>query len=52
MTGVVRVTRTLRAPVTEVFDAWTDAGRLKQWLNPGPGTLAEAEAAPAAARVR
>jgi uncharacterized protein YndB with AHSA1/START domain len=46
MTGVVRVTRTLRAPVTEVFDAWTDAGRLKQWLNPGPGTLAEAEADP------
>jgi uncharacterized protein YndB with AHSA1/START domain len=46
MTGVVRVTRTLRAPATEVFDAWTDAGRLKQWLNPGPGTLAEAEADP------
>jgi uncharacterized protein YndB with AHSA1/START domain len=37
MTGVVRVSRTLRAPVTEVFDAWTDAGRLKQWLNPRPG---------------
>jgi uncharacterized protein YndB with AHSA1/START domain len=48
MTDVVRVTRTLRAPVTEVFDAWTDASRLKQWLNPGPGTLAEAETHPVA----
>jgi len=46
MTDVVRVTRTLRAPVTEVFDAWTDASRLKQWLNPGAGTLAEVETHP------
>jgi uncharacterized protein YndB with AHSA1/START domain len=45
---VVRVTRTLRAPVRDVFDAWTDADRLRQWLNPGPGTLAEAEADPVA----
>ena len=48
MSEVVRVTRTLRAPVGDVFDAWTDAARLRQWLNPGPGTLAEAEADPVA----
>lgn len=46
MTEVVRVTRTLRAPARDVFDAWTDAARLRQWLNPGPGTLAQAEADP------
>jgi uncharacterized protein YndB with AHSA1/START domain len=43
---VVRVTRTLRAPARDVFDAWTDAARLREWLNPGPGTLAQAEADP------
>jgi uncharacterized protein YndB with AHSA1/START domain len=46
MSGVVRVTRVLRAPAAEVFDAWTDASRLRQWLNPGPGVLAEATADP------
>jgi uncharacterized protein YndB with AHSA1/START domain len=46
MSGVVRVTRLLRAPAAEVFDAWTDASRLRQWLNPGPGVLAEATADP------
>ena len=48
MSEVVRVTRTLRAPARDVFDAWTDAARLRQWLNPGPGTLAQAEADPVA----
>jgi uncharacterized protein YndB with AHSA1/START domain len=42
----VRVTRVLRAPAADVFDAWTDASRLRQWLNPGPGVLAEASADP------
>jgi hypothetical protein len=46
MSGVVRVTRVLRAPAAEVFEAWTDASRLRQWLNPGPGVLAEATADP------
>jgi uncharacterized protein YndB with AHSA1/START domain len=43
---VVRVTRTLKASPAQVFDAWTDAGRLQQWLCPDPGYVAEATCDP------
>ncbi|MGI8336051.1 SRPBCC family protein [Actinomadura scrupuli] len=46
LTGIVRVTRTLKATPQDVFDAWTSADRLQQWLCPGPGTVAEAECDP------
>ncbi|WP_168221115.1 SRPBCC domain-containing protein [Actinomadura sp. WMMA1423] len=45
-TATVRVSRTLNAAVEDVFDAWTDADRLQQWLLPGPGTVARAECDP------
>jgi uncharacterized protein YndB with AHSA1/START domain len=43
---VVRVTRTLKASPEQVFDAWTDADRLQQWLCPDPGFVAEATCDP------
>jgi uncharacterized protein YndB with AHSA1/START domain len=42
MTDVVRVTRTLAAAPQEVYDAWTNADRLQEWLCPGEGIVAEA----------
>ncbi|MFC1402124.1 MULTISPECIES: SRPBCC domain-containing protein [Streptacidiphilus] len=44
--SVVRVTRTLKASPEQVFDAWTDAERLQQWLCPDPGFVAEASCDP------
>lgn len=46
MNGVVQVKRTLRASPEDVFDAWTDASRLQQWLCPEPGSVAEATCDP------
>jgi uncharacterized protein YndB with AHSA1/START domain len=43
---VVRVTRTLKASPEQVFDAWTNADRLQQWLCPDPGFVAEATCDP------
>lgn len=43
---VVRVTRTLRAAPQDVYDAWTQADRLQEWLCPGPGFVAEASCDP------
>jgi uncharacterized protein YndB with AHSA1/START domain len=43
---VVRVTRTLRAAPQDVYDAWTRADRLQEWLCPGPGFVAEASCDP------
>jgi uncharacterized protein YndB with AHSA1/START domain len=42
----VRVTRTLKASPEQVFDAWTNADRLQQWLCPDPGFVAEAACDP------
>ncbi|WP_127356915.1 SRPBCC family protein [Actinacidiphila soli] len=42
MSDVVRVTRTLKASPQAVYDAWTNADRLQQWLCPDPGIVAEA----------
>jgi uncharacterized protein YndB with AHSA1/START domain len=39
----VQVTRTVAAPREEVFRAWTDPERLKQWFGPGEFTIPEAE---------
>jgi uncharacterized protein YndB with AHSA1/START domain len=39
----VQVTRTVAAPREEVFRAWTDRERLKQWFGPGEFTIPEAE---------
>lgn len=44
--GVVEVTRTLRATPQDVFDAWTNADRLQEWLCPDPGFVAEATCDP------
>ncbi|MEY9964194.1 uncharacterized protein YndB with AHSA1/START domain [Streptacidiphilus sp. MAP12-16] len=44
--AVVQVTRSLKAGAEDVFDAWTDAGRLQQWLCPDPGIVAEAACDP------
>ncbi|MBC6456805.1 SRPBCC domain-containing protein [Actinomadura sp. HBU206391] len=46
MSGVVQVKRILKASPEEVFDAWTDADRLQQWLCPDPGIVAEASCDP------
>ncbi|WP_055590345.1 SRPBCC family protein [Peterkaempfera griseoplana] len=46
MSEVVRVTRSLKATAQDVYDAWTDADRLQQWLCPGPGFVAEASCDP------
>jgi uncharacterized protein YndB with AHSA1/START domain len=43
MTQRVRMTRTVPAPREEVFRAWTDPERLKQWFGPGEFTIPEAE---------
>jgi uncharacterized protein YndB with AHSA1/START domain len=43
---VVRVTRTLRAAPQDVYDAWTQADRLQEWLCPGPGFVSEATCDP------
>jgi uncharacterized protein YndB with AHSA1/START domain len=43
---VVRVTRTLRAAPQDVYDAWTRADRLQEWLCPGPGFVSEATCDP------
>jgi uncharacterized protein YndB with AHSA1/START domain len=42
MSAVVQVTRTLKASPQDVYNAWTDADRLAQWLCPDPGIVAEA----------
>jgi glutathione S-transferase len=34
--GPIRVERVIRAPREDVFDAWTDPGRLRSWWGP-PG---------------
>jgi uncharacterized protein YndB with AHSA1/START domain len=39
----VRMTRTVPAPRDEVFRAWTDPERLKQWFGPGEFTIPEAD---------
>ncbi|WP_051944065.1 SRPBCC family protein [Streptacidiphilus rugosus] len=44
--AVVRVTRSLKADAEDVFDAWTNADRLQQWLCPDPGIVAEATCDP------
>lgn len=44
--SVVKVVRTLKASPEQVFDAWTDAERLQQWLCPDPGFVAEATCDP------
>jgi uncharacterized protein YndB with AHSA1/START domain len=43
MTQRVRMTRTVPAPREEVFRAWTDPERLKQWFGPGEFTIPEAQ---------
>jgi uncharacterized protein YndB with AHSA1/START domain len=40
------VVRTISAPATEVFEAWTDAELLAQWLAPGPLVVTHASADP------
>ncbi|MCI0389903.1 MAG: SRPBCC domain-containing protein [Acidobacteria bacterium] len=40
---VVRLTQLLPATPEEVFDAWTDAESLKEWLCPGATTVVTAE---------
>jgi uncharacterized protein YndB with AHSA1/START domain len=37
MTDEIRLTRTIAASADEVFDAWTDADSVAQWLVPIPG---------------
>ena len=41
MIDVVQVRRVLRATPQDVFEAWTDARLLQQWLCPGPGVVGE-----------
>ena len=40
------VVRTISAPAAEVFEAWTDAELLAQWLAPGPLVVTHASADP------
>ncbi len=40
---VVRVTRVIDAPREEVFRAWTEPDRIRQWWGPGEFTCPEAE---------
>jgi uncharacterized protein YndB with AHSA1/START domain len=40
------VVRTIGAPAAEVFEAWTDATLLAQWLAPGPLVVTHASADP------
>ena len=40
------VVRTIAAPAAEVFEAWTDAELLAQWLAPGPLKVTHASADP------
>jgi uncharacterized protein YndB with AHSA1/START domain len=42
----VQVTRLLKAPTQDVFDAWTDPSILKQWMCPDPGMVGEATCEP------
>lgn len=42
MNHTASVTRTLKATPQAVFDAWTDAHQLQQWLCPEPGVVGEA----------
>ena len=37
------LSRLIRAPREEVFEAWTDPALLKEWWGPGPVTCPEAE---------
>jgi uncharacterized protein YndB with AHSA1/START domain len=43
MSEGVRITRTVPAPREEVFRAWTDPERLKEWFGPGEFTIPEAD---------
>ncbi|MEO6417912.1 MAG: SRPBCC domain-containing protein [Polyangiaceae bacterium] len=45
MTGaiVLVVRRTIKAPVTRVFEAWTRPEHLRRWWGPAPVTCSEAE---------
>ena len=38
------VVRTIGAPIADVFEAWTDASLLAQWLAPGPLVVIHASA--------
>jgi uncharacterized protein YndB with AHSA1/START domain len=40
---VLVVRRTIKAPVTRVFDAWTQPEQLRRWWGPRPVTCSEAE---------
>jgi uncharacterized protein YndB with AHSA1/START domain len=42
--GTLVVVRTIGAPAAEVFEAWTDAELLAQWLAPGPLVVTHASA--------
>lgn len=46
MANEIRLTRRIAASVDEVFDAWTDAGSLAQWMVPiaGGATRAQVDA--------
>lgn len=37
------ITRTFPAPIAQVYEAWTDASTMRQWLCPGDMSVAEAE---------
>lgn len=41
---VARLTRRLPGTLEQVFDAWTDPGKFRQWLAPGPMQVSRAEA--------
>ncbi len=43
---VVQVTRVLKAPPKDVFEAWTDPRLLQQWLCPEPGVVGEVSCDP------
>lgn len=42
--GVVTITRIVRAPVGELFRAWTDPSMLRRWLVPGANEAVQAHA--------
>jgi uncharacterized protein YndB with AHSA1/START domain len=39
----VRMTRTIDAPATAVYAAWTDPAQIRRWLAPAPYKVTEAE---------